>query len=217
MPAALPPDAPAAVLYAFSMLGVAVFAASGALAAGRKNFDLVGVAVLGLVTATGGGTIRDVLMDRRVFWIADPNHILVALAATAATVAWVRFFRPPDRALLYADAFGLALFAVSGAQIAESAGLAPVVIVMMGTITGTAGGLLRDVLGVEVPLIFRKSELYVTTCVAGLLAYLLLREADLSPAQAGIVAAGVILGLRLASIRWRITLPTVTVDRGESE
>jgi uncharacterized membrane protein YeiH len=67
-----------------------------------------------------------------------------------------------------------------------------------------------------VPLIFRKSELYVTTCVAGLLAYLLLREADLSPAQAGIVAAGVILGLRLASIRWRITLPTVTVDRGES-
>jgi len=195
------------------MLGVAVFAASGALAAGRRNLDLIGVTVLGMVTATGGGTIRDVLIGRSVFWIADPNHILVALAGTTATIIWVRFFSPPDRALLYADALGLAFFAVSGAQIAETAGLPPLIILMMGAITGTAGGLLRDVLSAEIPLIFRKSELYVTTCIAGLLVYLGLRALDLTPTQAGLAGAAVILGLRLASIRWRIMLPVVKVDR----
>jgi len=214
MPSALPAEAPAALLYAFSMLGVAVFAASGALAAARKKLDLIGATVLALVTATGGGTLRDVLIDRHpVFWIADPNHILVTLLATAATVVWVRYFEPPDRALLYADAFGLALFAVSGAQIAEGAGLPAIAIVLMGAITGTAGGLLRDVLSVEVPLILRKSELYVTTVVAGLIVYLGLRALDWSAAEAGLVAAIVILALRLASIRWRLTLPVVSIGR----
>ncbi|MDX2145703.1 MAG: trimeric intracellular cation channel family protein [Rhodospirillaceae bacterium] len=215
MPQALPPDAPATLLYVFSMLGVAVFAASGALAAGRKNFDPIGLIALAMVTATGGGTLRDVLMDRHpVFWIADPNHIIVALFATAATVGWVRFFKPPDRALLYADAFGLALFAVSGAQIAEGAGLPAIVVVLMGVITGAAGGLLRDVLSVEVPLIFRKSELYVTVCVVGLVAYLGLRWLGWMTANAGIAAAAVILALRLASIRWRLMLPEVKIDDG---
>jgi len=217
MPVALPAPNPTVFLYAFSMLGVAVFAASGALAAGRKNFDLIGAGALSMVAAICGGTIRDVLMDRTVFWIADPNHILVTLLATAITVIWVRYFRPPDKALLYADAFGLALFAVTGAQIAETAELSPLIVVLMGVITGTAGGLLRDVLSVEAPLIFRKSELYVTTCVVGLVAYLALRWLGWSAANAGLVGAVVILALRLASIRWQLTLPVVKVDHDERQ
>lgn len=201
----------AQLLYLFTLLGVAVFACSGALAAGRRNLDPIGVAVLAMVTATGGGTIRDVLLDRTVFWISDPTHIVVCLGAGAVTWTWVRYFQPPDRALQVADAIGLALFAVTGAQIAEAAQSGPVIIILMGAITGCAGGLLRDVLSAEVPLIFRKSELYVTACVAGLIAYVLLRQVDVQANVAGSLSAAAILLLRLASIRWNITLPTMRV------
>lgn len=196
-------------LYALTLLGVAVFACSGALAAGRRDLDLIGVAALAMITATGGGTIRDVLLDRTVFWIADPTHIVMCLVAAAVTWAWVRYFTPPDRALLWADAAGLAFFAVTGAQIAEGTAGPGLIAVLMGTITGCAGGLLRDVLTAQVPLIFRKSELYVTTCIVGLVAYVALRRIDVAPDLAGGAAAAAILMLRLASIRWNITLPTM--------
>ena len=92
-----------------TLAGVAVFAASGALAAGRRSLDPIGVMVLAIVTATGGGTLRDVLMDRHpVFWISDPSFIGASIAAAAATWLWVRRFPPPDKALQYADALGLA-------------------------------------------------------------------------------------------------------------
>jgi uncharacterized membrane protein YeiH len=211
MPIKLPAEATSMLLYAFSMLGVAVFAASGTLAGARKNFDLIGVIVLAMVTATGGGTVRDVLIGRTVFWIADPTHIWACLAATAATVFWVRFFEPPYRALLYADAIGLAFFTIIGAQIVEHMGFSPTIVVLMGAITGTAGGLIRDVLCVEVPLIFRKSELYVTTCVVGVTAYLALRLLGCTEDLAGSIGAGVILAMRIASIQWRWTLPTVSI------
>jgi len=210
----MPIQDPTLLLYYFTLLGVAVFACSGALAAGRRNLDPVGVAVLAMVTATGGGTARDVLLDRTVFWVADPTHIVVCLIAAAVTWFWVRFFTPPDRALQMADAAGLALFSVAGAQIAEEAGHPAVIIVLMGTLTGCAGGLLRDVLSVEVPLIFRKSELYVTACVLGLGAYVLLRSMAIETDTAGAIASVTILSLRLASIRWKITLPIMRVGNG---
>jgi uncharacterized membrane protein YeiH len=199
------------LLYLFTLLGVAVFACSGALAAGRRNLDPIGVAVLAMVTATGGGTIRDVLLDRTVFWISDPTHVVVCLGAGALTWVWVRFFQPPDRALQMADAVGLAVFAVTGTQIAEAAQTGPVIAVLMGAITGCAGGLLRDVLSAEVPLVFRKSELYVTACIAGLMAYVVFRHFGFQANIAGSVSAAVILLLRLASIRWNITLPTMRI------
>lgn len=209
MSVSIPLQDPAQLLYVLSLLGVAVFACSGALAAGRRNLDPIGVAVLAMVTATGGGTIRDVLLDRTVFWISDPTHIAVSLAGGAVTWVWVRFFHPPDRALQIADAVGLALFAVIGAQIAEAEQTGAIIIILMGAITGCAGGLLRDVLTAEVPLIFRKSELYVTACIAGLAVYALLRSYSVQPDLAGAVGSFVILALRLASIRWNITLPTM--------
>ncbi|MBL8628164.1 MAG: trimeric intracellular cation channel family protein [Rhodospirillaceae bacterium] len=213
MPIKLPAEATSLFLYAFSMLGVAVFAASGALAAARKNLDLIGVIVLAMVTATGGGTVRDVLIGRTVFWIADSNHIWMCLAATAVTIGWVRFFAPPYRALLYADAIGLAFFTIIGAQITEQMNHTATTIVLMGAITGTAGGLIRDVLSVEVPLIFRKTELYVTTCIVGVTAYLGLRALGWSEALAGSAGAAVILAMRVASIQWRWTLPVISIGK----
>src|SRR5215470_7929268 len=123
-------------LHVFDLVGVAVFAVSGVLAAGRKQLDWIGVLVIAALTAIGGGTIRDLLLDRHpIFWIADPTYLLVICAVTIATLAYVKVRQPPGTALLYADALGLALFSISGAQIAETQSLAPIIVVLMGTIT----------------------------------------------------------------------------------
>jgi uncharacterized membrane protein YeiH len=194
----------------FTVIGVAVFAASGALAAVRRSLDPVGVLVLAIVTATGGGTLRDVLMDRHpIFWISAPWYIGVSALAALITWLWVRKFPPPDRALQYADALGLAFFSLAGAQIAEAGGLAPFAATIMGAITGCAGGLIRDVLVAEVPLVFRQSELYVTACLAGVVLYFCLKALGLPVGVAGVAGMAVIALIRLASIRWGITLPVL--------
>jgi uncharacterized membrane protein YeiH len=147
---------------------VGVFAASGALAAGRKSFDWIGVGVIAVVTAIGGGTLRDLLLDRHpIFWIADTTYLWVVLAAAVATLLYVRRRRPPNGSLLVADALGLALFTISGAQVAEAQGLPALIVVTMGAITGAAGGVLRDVLCNEVPLLFGRATLYATAAIAG--------------------------------------------------
>jgi uncharacterized membrane protein YeiH len=209
---------PSTTLHVLSLLGVAVFAASGALSAGRKRFDLVGVFVLAVVTAVGGGTLRDLLLDRHpVFWIRETAHLWTALAAAALTVAYVRFRRPPWSALLVADALGLALFTILGAQVAEERSHTGLVVVVMGALTGVAGGVVRDVLSAEVPLLFRRTEtLYATAAVAGVLGYLVLQAAGVAPAVAALVGMAVIAGLRLAAIFWRLRLPGFHVPGGDA-
>lgn len=196
----------------FTFAGVAVFAASGALAAARKGLDPVGVLVLASVTATGGGTLRDVLMGRHpIFWISQPSYIGVSALAALATWFWVRRFPPPDKSLQYADALGLAFFSIAGVKIAEAGGLHPFVAAIMGAITGCAGGLIRDVLVAEVPLIFRQSELYVTACAAGIVCYLGLAALGVADGVSSTLGMTVIALVRLASIRWSITLPVLQI------
>src|SRR5688572_7541207 len=205
--------------YLLDLIGVAVFAVSGALVAGRKQFDLLGVAVIATVTGIGGGTIRDVLLDRHpVFWIEDPNYLLVILSAAALTILYAHFRKPPRISLLIADALGLALFTISGAEVAEERNLPGIIVVVMGTITGTAGGLLRDVLSAEVPLLLRQADLYATAAIAGATAYLMLQAAGLEPAHAALVGMATVVGLRLAAILWRLRLPVFRVpDENEDK
>lgn len=194
----------------FTLIGVAVFAASGALAGVRRALDPIGVLVLAIVTATGGGTLRDVLMGRHpIFWISNPWFIGVSALAALVTWLWVRKFPPPDRALAYADALGLAFFSIAGAQIAEAGGLAPFAATIMGAITGCAGGLIRDVLVAEVPLVFRQSELYVTACVAGVALYFGLEALGAAVEVASVSGMAMIAITRLAAIRWSIVLPVM--------
>lgn len=201
------------LLYVLGLVGAAVFAASGALAAGRKRFDLIGVGVIAVVTATGGGTLRDTLLNRPVFWISDPAYLWVTLVAAAFTVVYVRFFSPPRASLVVADAIGLAFFTISGAQLAEQQLLPGVIVVVMGTLTGAAGGVLRDVLSAEVPLLFRRSEtLYATAAIAGASSYLLLQELGASRTTAALLGMGVVAGLRFAAIAWRLQLPVFEVE-----
>ena len=205
------------ILYLINLLGVAVFAVSGALAAGRKRFDLLGVVVLAAATGIGGGTLRDLLLNRHpVFWIDDPTYLLVVVAATLATLAYVRYRGgAPNRSLLIADALGLALFTISGAQIAEQRNLPAIIAALMGAITGAAGGLLRDVLSNEVPLLFRE-ELYATAAIAGATVYLLLQSVGLPRPAAASAGMLTVAALRLAAIAYDLRLPVFRVP-AESE
>lgn len=195
------------VLRILQLLGGAVFAASGALAAGRKRMDLLGVLVIALVTSIGGGTIRDLLLDRPVFWITDPAFLSISLIAAIVTLVYVRWWHPPEKALEIADALGLGLFTIGGTQIALAAGVPGIVAVVMGTITGVAGGAIRDVLSAEIPLILRKGELYATAAIAGSLVYLALQRAGAPESSASAVGMTTTIALRFAAIAWGLSLP----------
>jgi uncharacterized membrane protein YeiH len=198
------------VRYLLELLGVAVFAVSGVLAAGRKNLDVLGVAVIAVVTAVGGGTLRDLLLDRHpIFWIANTTHLWVILGATAVTLGYVRFWIATRRALLVADALGLAFFTIAGVQITEQAGYSDLIALLMGTITGVAGGVFRDVLTAEIPLVMRPGRLYATAAIVGAASYLLLEGLQVPSEVAALAGMGVIAGLRLAAILWRLELPAV--------
>jgi uncharacterized membrane protein YeiH len=189
--------------------GIMVFAASGVLSAGRKGMDLVGVAVIAVVTALGGGTIRDVLLERHpVSWIAHTSYLWACLAASLLTLIYVRFREPPARALAVADALGLALFTIGGAQIAQQAGVNGLIMVLMGVMTGTAGGVLRDVLSAEVPLIFRSGQLYASAALGGAVLYQLLDQLGVPREAAGLAGMALIAALRLGAIVYDWRLPT---------
>ncbi len=193
--------------------GVAVFAVSGALAAMRKELDLIGVLVLATVTAVGGGTLRDLLIGRQPFWVLDATYIAVIGVAAVLTIVYVRFRDPPGRALSIADALGLGFFSISGAQIAEQSQLAGAIVVVMGTITGIFGGIIRDVLCAEVPMVFRKNTLYATAAMIGASIYVVIpRELVTSDATA-VVAISTVIAIRLAAIYWRITLPVFGLSK----
>ncbi len=205
-------------LYALSLLGSLVCAVSGALAAGRKRLDWLGVAVLSTVTAIGGGTLRDVLLNRHpVFWIADPNYLLVSLLASGLMVLYVRRHSPPNTSLLIADALGLAFFSLSGAQITEQRQNHAVIVVVMGAITGTAGGVLRDLLCGETPLLLQKGELYATAAIAGVSLYLVLEKIGVAQTPASLLGMTMVLCLRYASIHWQITLPVFQVEEAQGK
>ena len=184
-----------------------MFAVSGALAAGRTGLDLCGVRVIAALTAIGGGTLRDLLLQRHpLFWITDTTYLTVILAAAVVTVGSVQVWPPPGAALLVADALGLALFAMSGAQVAEAAQHPPLIVVLMGTMTGVAGGVLRDVLTAQIPLILRR-DIYATAAIAGVALYLLLQARGLPRAWAFVAGMAVVVALRLLAIFWGWHLP----------
>jgi len=195
------------LLYVLDLLGVAVFAVSGALAARHKGMDLLGIFVLAMATGVGGGTIRDLLVGREhVFWVVDPTYVGIIVLATAFTVLAVRWDRLPGTSLQVADAFGLGLFAISGAQVAEAQGLSPTIVIMMGAVTGTAGGLIRDILRAEVPLVLRR-EVYATAALVGVAVYLGLDALGLPTDAAAIVGALTVIIIRLTAMARGLHLP----------
>ncbi|WP_286271178.1 trimeric intracellular cation channel family protein [Thalassotalea hakodatensis] len=199
------------MLYWLDLFGIVVFALSGALMAGRYQLDPFGVVVLAAVTAIGGGTIRDVILDTPVFWVASPIYLYVILLTAILTILFIR--RPtriPKRFLLISDAFGLALFAVLGTEKALSLGSSITVAIVMGMITGVAGGMIRDVLCNVIPLILRQ-EIYALAAMLGGILFIGLQTIGFTENVSLIVAIVGALALRLAAIYWQVSLPAFNI------
>lgn len=195
------------LLYTLDMIGTAAFAASGAWAGVRRGLDLFGVLVLGIVTATGGGTLRDILLgDFPPFCLRDENYFYLSIAVSLAVFFLHRQFDRLQNPLLYFDAVGLGTFVVIGTGKALAFNTGALGAVMMGIMTGTAGGVLRDVLSGEVPLILRK-EVYASACLVGGILFVALAHAGLPQIVVGITTATTVIGLRLLAIHYNWALP----------
>jgi len=202
--------------YVLEQFGVSVAAITGVLAARGKQVDLFGVLVLAFVTAFGGGTLRDVLIGSwPLFWVGDQTYIFNVIISAVVTFYLVRFQELPSTVLMVADAFALALYTMMGARKGMAFHLMPSIAVMMGITTGVAGGILRDLLIGEIPLVFRRETcLYATAAFGGALTFVLLDEYAVSAGTNAIVSTLVTLLLRLAGIRWRIRLPVFRPQAG---
>lgn len=193
-------------IFYLELFGVLVFAAAGALEAGRARLDFFGVLVVALVTALGGGTLRNLVLGLPAGWVDQHIYIWVALAGGSLTFLMAKFWRMPFRALLYADAVGLSVFVVTGSQIAINNGASGVIVVMLGMASGIVGGVIRDVLCNEVPLIFRR-DVYATAALVGALVYLFLVQIDPHGGLAAILSILTVLLIRAAAIQWHLSLP----------
>lgn len=195
------------IIYILDLVGTAAFAASGAWVGVRKHMDLFGVLVLGVVTAVGGGTLRDLLLgDIPPFSLNDENYICIALAVSLIVFANRNRFAVFEKPLLYFDAVGLGTFVVIGATKALDFQVGWLGAVLMGVMTGTAGGVIRDVLANQVPLILRR-EIYASACVAGGTLLVALEQFGTARPVAALVAAGTVIVVRLLAIRYDWALP----------
>ncbi len=195
-----------AITYGFTQCAVAVMAAAAVLEAGKRPFDLFGMTVIAMAAALGGGTLRDLLLDRTVFWVADQTYLFVAMGATLFTFFLARRVEPPGRLFLIPDAIGLALFTVAGCKVALLLDTPWLVASFMGVITGVMGGILRDVLCNEEPLVFQ-GPLYATAAWLGALLLIALLRLGLDATLAALVAGSLIFLMRLAALYWNLGLP----------
>ncbi|BDA80783.1 hypothetical protein LPTSP3_g37130 [Leptospira kobayashii] len=207
------------MLYSFELLGVAIAAFSGVLAARGKQIDLFGVIVLSAVTAFGGGTVRDVILGSYpIFWVEDETFLVVSLL-TALIAFFVSRKRKllPDPIFLIADAAALALFAIIGAEKTFLITNKPLITVTMGVVTGTVGGLLRDVFVGQIPMVFRKEiHLYATAAFLGASFYLAASLLDFNSILSFGGGVFITFVVRLAAIRYQISLP-VFVEKGKDQ
>lgn len=195
------------ILHLLYVVAITAEAMTAALAAGRRRMDWVGVCLLGAVTALGGGSLRDVLLGHYpLVWVAHPGYLLLTAGAALATVAVARFMRHLRRLFLFLDAVGLVVFTVIGCNVAMAMGLPSVIVIVAGMITGCVGGVLRDILCNEIPLLFRR-ELYASVSVVTGSAYLAGLQLGLphDPVVFGALALG--LTLRLLALRYDWHMP----------
>lgn len=203
------------LFYYLDLAGVAVFAASGVLAARDRDLDVIGIIVVAAITAIGGGTLRDVLLDRRpFFWVEHPHYVWGIFGLTAAAMLFMRqrHMSPTERGIVWPDALGLGLFAGSGTLIALDAALPPLVAVLMGVITASFGGVLRDIVCNEIPTAFRDHRPYAMCAFAGGWAVVAVQRAGGGETAALVLGTAVAFGLRALALHFDWRLPAWQTD-----
>ncbi|MGE0077288.1 MAG: trimeric intracellular cation channel family protein [Bacteroidales bacterium] len=196
-------------LYVLDLLGTFVFAISGLLTAAEKRFDLFGAMVISLVTALGGGTIRDMLIGcHPVGWMTDLNYLYAVVAGIVLSWLFRKHIERLRRTLFLFDSVGIGIFTIVGLQKTLGYNVSPVIAVIMGTTSAVFGGVVRDILTGEIPLIFRK-EIYATACLLGGVFYLMLVALPWSHDWAVSITVAFIIAIRLLAVRFRWSLPRI--------
>ena len=189
------------------LIAITAEAMSGALAAGRRNMDLFGVAVIAFLTALGGGTVRDILLGNfPVTWTQHPSYIYMTLTGGLVTIAIARFMRHLRQLFLVLDAIGLVAFTIIGCNVALELGYEPIVVVMSGITTGIFGGIIRDIMCGRVPQVLRR-EIYACVSLVVAVLYLFLLRQGVDEGVTQLAAFSVGLLLRMVAIRWSVSLP----------
>lgn len=202
------------IIAIIELLGTFAFAISGIRHAAAKHFDWFGGYVCGIAVAIGGGTIRDVILDVPIFWMTTPIYMICTAVALLTVVFLRRWLEPLKNAWFVFDTFGLALFTIAGIQRSLDAGQAFWVAIIMGCITGAAGGVIRDVLLNNEPVIFHR-EIYAMACVLGGLAYWIGIELGMSVGVTAILSFVVTCVIRLLAVRYHIALPILKSENEE--
>jgi uncharacterized membrane protein YeiH len=194
--------------YIFELLGTFFFAISGSLAIQDDHDDLFGAGFMGFVTAIGGGTLRDIMLGSYpLVWIGDINFLYAILAGVITAYFFFRFLVRLPKTFFFFDALGISFFTILGVEKAISLNFRPEIAAIMGMFTAVMGGVIRDVLTNETPVLFRR-EIYATACLAGAILYLTLYDAGISRNANLIISASTIFLIRTVAIRYKIVLPS---------
>jgi uncharacterized membrane protein YeiH len=196
--------------------GTVAFAISGALLAARKKMDLVGVMVLGCLVAVGGGTTRDLLLGQTpVFWVTSPAFVLVAAVTALATLPLhkqgVIQWGERSNLINISDAAGMAIFVITGTNVAVTVGASPIAAALVGVISGVGGGIIRDLMAMEIPAVLRGGQFYASAAFAGALIYVGLLELPVPPATVFWVPILIIFGIRMLSLLRGWGIPTASL------
>jgi uncharacterized membrane protein YeiH len=195
-------------LYIIDLLGTMVFAISGALTASDKKMDVFGISSVAFITALGGGTLRDLLLGKTpVGWITEINYLLMILLGIFFALIFRKYVQKLRRTFFLFDTIGIAVFTILGLQKALNAGVSPVICIMMGMISAVFGGVIRDIVCNEIPLIFRK-DFYAVTCLIGGFLYFLLKQFALSSTLVVILACSSIIIIRVLAVKFKWRLPS---------
>ncbi|WP_245297159.1 MULTISPECIES: trimeric intracellular cation channel family protein [Rhodomicrobium] len=203
------------LFHALDIIGVAVFATTGALVASRKQMDLIGFALLATLTGIGGGTVRDIVLDRPVFWLMDQSYLVICMVVATISFFAAHLIQRRYPVLLWLDAVGLGAYGVLGAHVAVQSGAGLIVAAALGVITATFGGMMRDVLSQETPLIL-KQELYATAALAAAATYLGAVGLGASTWMAAVIGVAAGFALRAGAIQWNWSLPRYKPREGRS-
>ncbi|MFH6604911.1 trimeric intracellular cation channel family protein [Maribacter algicola] len=191
------------------ILGTISFAISGVLVAMDKKLDVFGVFIIAFVTAVGGGTLRDILIGNTpVGWMQDPIYVFVIFGAVIFGILFRKRLKYFRKSLFLFDTIGIGLYTMVGVEKGLSAGLLPIMCIALGTMTASFGGVIRDILCNEIPVIFRK-EIYATACILGGASYFLLRKLPIEDIYAYIGAILIVIGIRLFAVVFKVSLPNI--------
>lgn len=194
------------------ILGTISFAVSGVLTAMKKRLDAFGILIIAFVTAVGGGTLRDVLIDANIAWMRNLTYLYVIIISSILAVIFRRKLTYVRRSLFLFDTIGIGLYTVVGIEKGIAAGFPPIICVALGTLSACFGGVIRDILCNEIPIIFRK-EIYATACIVGGLTYFLLLQTPLSVNWVVILSGSMVITVRLLAVTFNVSLPSVYRDK----